>query len=172
MKKNEKEIFSRINRMAILSSSYSNKEQIIHIRFSMSTFNYGILTDFMKLVLNIIPLKGVSGIEETDITQERNVLFDKDGNEKVIKENVVVTSGINLGDLKSFKGIDHTRTRCNDILTTYKLYGIEAARNMLIFELKTTFNSAGASDINYNHMALLVDFMTHTGDITSTPTKS
>ena len=50
---------------------------------------------------------------------------------------------------------------------TYKLYGVEAARNMLMYELETTFSSAGASDINYNHMSLLVDFMTHTGDITS-----
>ena len=38
---------------------------------------------------------------------------------------------------------------------------------MLTFELESTFNAAGASDINYNHMSLLVDFMTHTGDITS-----
>ena len=38
MKKLEKEIFSRINRMAILGSSDTNKEQIIHIRFTMSSF--------------------------------------------------------------------------------------------------------------------------------------
>ena len=167
MKKLEKEIFSRINRMAILGSSDTNKEQIIHIRFTMSTFDYTILTDFMKLVLNNISLKGVSNISNSDINQERNVIYNDDGSQKIIKENVVVTSGINIEDVKGFKGIDNTRTRCNDIGTVYKLYGIEAARNMLAFELESTFNAAGASDINYNHMSLLVDFMTHTGDITS-----
>ena len=121
----------------------------------------------MKLVLNNISLKGVSNIINSDMTQERNVTYLEDGSDKIIKENVVVTSGINLQDIKGFKGIDNTRLRCNDIGTIYKLYGIEAARNILSFELETTFNAAGASDINYNHMSLLVDFMTHTGDITS-----
>jgi DNA-directed RNA polymerase II subunit RPB1 len=167
MKKNEKEIFSRINRLAILGSSDSSKDYIIHIRFSMSSFNYTILTDFMKLVLNQIPLKGVNNILDTTLTQERNVLFDKDGNDKIVKENVIVTSGINMQDLKGFKGIDFERTICNDVLTTYKLYGVEAARNLLLYELRSTFNAGGSDNINYNHLALLVDFMTHTGDITS-----
>ena len=167
MKKIEKEIFSRVNRMAILGSTDSNKDQIIHIRFSMSSFDYTILTDFMKLVLNNISLKGINSITNTFLLQERNVLFNKDGDEKVIKENVVVTSGINFDELVTFKGIDFSRTRCNDIGTIYKLYGVEAARNSLVHELKSTFASAGATDINYNHMSLLVDFMTHTGDITS-----
>ena len=49
----EKDIFGRINRMAILGSSDSNKEQIIHIRFTMSTFDYTVLTDFMKFLFVI-----------------------------------------------------------------------------------------------------------------------
>ena len=167
MRKNEKEIFSRINRLAILGSSDSSKDYIIHIRFSMSSFNYTILTDFMKLVLNQIPLKGVNNILDTNLTQERNILFDEDGNDKIIREHVIVTSGINMKDLKSFKGIDFERTICNDVLTTYKLYGVEAARNLLLYELRSTFNAGGSDNINYNHLALLVDFMTHTGDITS-----
>ena len=36
-----------------------------------------------------------------------------------------------------------------------------------MFELNTTFNEGGSGGINYNHLSLLVDFMTHTGDITS-----
>ena len=167
MKKSEKEIFTRINRMAILGSSDSNKDQIIHIRFSMSSFDYTILTDFLKIVLDVIPLKGVNNIDGTRIDNERNVLFDKDGNENVIKENVVTTAGINLEDFKNFKGIDHVRTRCNDIATTYRLYGIEAARNIILFELNSTFNEGGSNGVNFNHISLLVDFMTHSGDITS-----
>ena len=167
MKKVEKEIFTRINRMAIIGSSDSNKEQIIHVRFSMSSFDYTILTDFLKLVLNVIPLKGVSKIDATGINVERNVLFDKDGNENIIKENVVITNGINIEDFKNFKGVDNTRMRCNDIKTIYRMYGVEAARNMILFELNSTFNEGGSNGVNFNHISLLVDFMTHTGDITS-----
>ena len=103
MKKAEKDIFSRINRMAILGSSDTNKEHIIHIRFSMSSYDYTILTDFMKLVLNTITLKGINNIENSDILQERNVLYDDDGKENIIKEHVVVTSGINIEELKDLK---------------------------------------------------------------------
>jgi len=165
MKKAEKDIFGRINRMAVLGSNDSNKEHIIHIRFSMSSYNYNVLTDFMKLVLNAITLKGINAIENSDIILERNVTYNEDGKENITKENVVITSGINIPDLMGFKGIDNSRTKSNDVGMTYKLYGVEAARNMIMHELETTFNSAG--DINYNHMSLLVDFMTHTGDVTS-----
>tara|TARA_B100001287_G_scaffold201476_1_gene170832 strand:- start:436 stop:1173 length:738 start_codon:yes stop_codon:yes gene_type:complete len=133
----------------------------------MSSFDYTILTDFLKIVLEVIPLKGVNNIEGTGMNQERNVLFDKDGNENVIKENVIITSGINIQDFKNFKGIDNTRTRCNDIATVYKLYGVEAARNIILFELNSTFNAGGSNGVNFNHISLLVDFMTHSGDITS-----
>ena len=165
MKKNEKDIFYKINKMAILSNQL-NKEPIIHIRFSINNFDYNILSNFMKLVLHHIPLKGVNKIKDTIIAQSRNIVFDEDGNDKVVKEQMVVTSGINIEMLKNFKGIDNTRTSCNDIVSIYKLYGIEAARNCLFYEFQTTFGSGG-SGVNYNHLSLLVDFMTHTGDVTS-----
>ena len=167
MKKAEKEVFSRVNRLAVLGSSDANKEQIIHIRFSMSSFDYTILNDFMKLILNNIQLKGINNISNSMIEQERNVLFDDNGDEEIIKENIITSSGINMEQIKYFKGIDMARTICNDVGEIYKLYGVEAARNLLMFELNTTFNEGGSGGINYNHLSLLVDFMTHTGDITS-----
>ena len=133
----------------------------------MSSFDYKILTDFLKIVINTIHIKGVKNITNSLLNQERNVVFDKEGNEKITKENIVITSGINIEDFKNFKGIDNSRTRCNDIVTTYKLYGIEAARNIILFELNNTFNEGGSNGVNYNHLSLLVDFMTHSGDITS-----
>ena len=151
MKKNEKDIFYKINKMAILSNQL-NKEPIIHIRFSINNFDYNILSNFMKLVLHHIPLKGVNKIKDTIIAQSRNIVFDEDGNDKVVKEQMVVTSGINIEMLKNFKGIDNTRTSCNDIVSIYKLYGIEAARNCLFYEFQTTFGSGG-SGVNYNHLS-------------------
>jgi DNA-directed RNA polymerase II subunit RPB1 len=46
------------------------------------------------------------------------------------------------------------------------LYGVEAARQVLLNEFISTFNSAGAT-INHNHMSVLIDMMTHTGNIIS-----
>jgi DNA-directed RNA polymerase II subunit RPB1 len=79
-------------------------------------------------------------------------------------ENVVVTAGVNFEKLKEIKGIDHTRTRCNDVNTIYRLYGIEAARHIIYYEVIAAY---GGPSINHNHLALLVDLMTHTGIIIS-----
>lgn len=161
MKKIEKDIFTKISRCAILN----NNDYIIHIRFSMSSFNYNMLTEFLKIVINKITLKGIENITDTEMKQENRIIFDDDtGNINNTKEYIVYTAGINIEKLKYFKGINMYRTFCNDIETTYKFYGIEAARHILLNEFMTTF---GSSKINHNHMSVLIDMMTHTGNIIS-----
>ena len=168
MKKMEKEIFTRINRLAILSNSENNKEQILHIRFNLNSFDYGILSDFLTLVLDQISLKGMDNIHGTNLIEDEKIIeYHDDGTIVSDKENVVVTEGINLHHIKKFKNIDFTRTVCNDIHTTLKNYGIEAARTILMKELINTFASGGADNINHNHLSVLVDFMSANGEITS-----
>jgi DNA-directed RNA polymerase beta' subunit len=102
-----------------------------------------------------------------DMSNERRLIFDEDtGNSIDTKEYIIYTSGINMEKLKYMKGINMARTSCNDIHTIYRLYGIEAARQILLNEFLTTF-SAGGSKINHNHMSVLIDMMTHNGLITS-----
>ena len=161
MKRNLKEIISKITKLAILS----NSKNIIHIRFDMSEFNYVILTNFLDIVLDVITLKGIDKINSVDIIDQRYLDVNKNTGElNVTTENVVYTSGINFEQLCLIKGIDFERTICNDIYTTMVLYGIEAARSMLLHELSLAFSS---SSINHNHLALLVDLMSHTGVIIS-----
>ena len=164
MKRNEKEIFNKISRCAILSNSTADKEQIIHIRFSMSSFNYQILVDFLNIVLNNITLKGIDGISDINLDEVRVLNFDKDtGATKVEKEFVVTTSGINLEKIKYMKGINNSRVLINDIFTIYRNYGIEATRQILINEYMKVLGDK----LNNTHLSLLVDMMTHNGDITS-----
>ena len=168
MKKVEKDIFSKISRCAILSNTTVDN-QIIHIRFNMSSFNYNLLTDFLKIVLTQISLKGIDNIKSSDMTYERKLRFNKDtGDSDVSKEYIVYTAGINFEKLKYIKGINHRLSCCNDISTIYRLYGIESVRQILINELNLTFNAGGSSsNINNSHMTVLIDMMTHTGGITS-----
>ncbi len=168
MKKIEKEIFTRVNRLAILSSSENNKEQIIHIRFSLSSFDYSILSDFLTLLLDQISLKGMDNILGTHLIEDEKIHeYNDDGSYSVNNEYMVVTEGINLTHIKKFKNIDFTRTLCNDISTTLKYYGIEGARTILMRELINTFSAGGVDDINHNHLSVLVDFMSANGEITS-----
>ena len=167
LKKSDKEVISRISRCAILSNNVTDKEQIIHIRFSMSSFNYNIITDFLKMVFDDITLKGIENINGVDISQERVIRFDKEtGEVKTDKEYMVYTAGINIKSMRLMKGVDHTKTKCNDVANILRHYGIEAVRQILIHELTATY-VAGGSNINQNHLSLLIDQMCNTGEITS-----
>ena len=167
MKKNEKEIFTKISRCAILSNN-DIENQMIHIRFNMSSFNYNLLTDFLKIVLDQITLKGIDNITSSDLIHERKINFNpENGNVDVGKEYVVYTSGINMEKLKYIKGINNSLCTCNDVATIFKLYGIEAARQVLINEFTRTFNSVGTKNVNHGHMSVLIDMMTHMGYIIS-----
>jgi DNA-directed RNA polymerase II subunit RPB1 len=167
LKKSDKDVISRISRCAILSNSVTDKDQIIHIRFSMSSFSYNLVTDFLKMVFDDITLKGVENIDEIDVSHELKIKFDKDTGAVVMdKEYVVTTSGINFEKMRTIKGLDLSRMRCNDISTTLRLYGIEATRQILINELTNTYENSGSS-INNNHLSLLVDQMCHLGEIIS-----
>jgi DNA-directed RNA polymerase II subunit RPB1 len=167
LKKNEKEVIQNISRCAILSNNITDKEQIIHIRFNMSTFNYNIITEFLRMVFDDITLKGIENILNIDPVQEHSITYNKNTGDIINeKEYVVYTSGINFEKLRTIKGIDFTRTKCNDIQTTLRLYGIEAARQILLHELTLVYNSDG-SGINHNHLSVLIDQMCHTGEITS-----
>jgi len=164
MKRNEKDIFGKISRCAILSNSTADKEQIIHIRFSISTFNYQILVDFLNIVLDDITLKGIDGINDINMEEQRVLNFDDvTGATIVEKEFVVTTTGINLKKIKYMKGINNTRTLINDIFTIYRHYGIEATRQILIVEYMKVLGDK----LNSTHLSVLVDMMTHNGDITS-----
>jgi DNA-directed RNA polymerase II subunit RPB1 len=166
LKKNEKEIFTKITRCCILSNNDKNN-QIIHVRFNMSSFNYNILTDFLKIILDQIILKGINNISNISVENSKRLITDETTGEfKQNDEYIVFTSGINVEKIKYIKGINMARTSCNDIATIYRLYGVEAARQILLNEFMSTFNSASV-DINHNHMSVLIDMMTHTGTIIS-----
>jgi DNA-directed RNA polymerase beta' subunit len=167
MKKIEKDIFSKISRCAILSNTVVDNP-IIHIRFNMSSFNYNLLTEFLKIVLQQITLKGIDNIKSSDMINERKLSFDKETGENIVsKQYTVYTDGINFERIKYIKGLNHSLCTCNSIAKIYRLYGIEATRQSLINEFNETFNAGGSKKINHSHMAVLVDFMTHTGSITS-----
>jgi DNA-directed RNA polymerase beta' subunit len=167
LKKNEKDVISKISRCAILSNNITDKDQIIHIRFSMSSFNYNVITEFLRMVFDDITLKGIESINSIDVVQERVIKYDNEtGEVKTDKEYMVYTAGINFEKMRMMKGIDFTRTKCNDIATILRLYGIEAVRQILLHELTATYQ-AGGSQINQNHLSILVDQMCHLGEISS-----
>ena len=167
LKKIHKDIFSKIIYCAISSNFDTSPVPVIHVRFNMTSFNYLLLTEFLKVVLDEITLKGIPSITGVEMDEERKISFDKNTGDIVLKrEHVLTTSGINIHEIKFMKGINHSRTHFNDIHLTYKLYGIEAARYTICKQLSKTYEANGAY-LNFTHLSILVDLMTHTGGITS-----
>lgn len=100
-------------------------------------------------------VKGIRGIK-------RGLLTPTDeGHEWVIK-----TEGTNLQSVVQIEGVDIIRTVSNHIHEIEKLYGIEAARNMIIKESQKVLEQQGL-DVDLRHLLILADLMCVTGSIQS-----
>jgi DNA-directed RNA polymerase II subunit RPB1 len=69
-------------------------------------------------------------------------------------------------DVLALDYIDQTRTFSNDIVETYNIFGIEAARQTIYNEIAEVIEFDGTY-INYHHMAMLCDRMTFTNKMIS-----
>jgi len=100
-------------------------------------------------------VKGVRGVKRGLLTPS------DDGKEWVIK-----TEGTNLQGVTQIEGVDHTRSSSNHIHEIEKLYGIEAARQMIIFEAQKVLEQQGL-DVDLRHLLILSDLMCYSGSIQS-----
>ena len=123
------------------------------------------LKNLQENMLNNIILRGIKGIPKVILRKMVNQLVLKDGN--YVKEDswVLDTVGTNLKDILTMDGIDQSKTTSNDIQETYRVLGIEAARQCLLNELSEAY--ADTTYINYHHLSVLCDRMTATKKMVS-----
>jgi len=100
-------------------------------------------------------VKGIRGIK-------RGLLTPSDDN----SEWVIKTEGTNMHGVVQIEGVDTTRTVSNHIHEIEKLYGIEAARNMIIREAQKVLEQQGL-DVDLRHLLILSDLMYVGGSIQS-----
>ena len=81
-------------------------------------------------------------------------------------ETIFETEGTNLKEVLRLENIDQRRTISDDVYEVSQVLGIEAARAGLINETKKIFTQYGIY-INYRHLYLLYDWMTHRGRLTA-----
>ncbi len=82
------------------------------------------------------------------------------------KEWVIKTEGTNMHGVVQIEGVDITRTISNHIHEIEKLYGIEAARKMIINEAQRVLDQQGL-DVDIRHLLILSDLMCVEGSIQS-----
>lgn len=79
-------------------------------------------------------------------------------------EFVILTAGSNLKDVLKLDFVDPTRTITNDIFEVQKIFGIEAARQLIIDEVNKVLDSQGIP-IDTRHLMLVADTMTTSGQV-------
>lgn len=168
IKKEERRVLERITQVAIISNTDYDKVPIIHIRFNIINFDINIVNDFIDHIIDKLKLKGISSITDISaINEERTLTFDNEINDiEKSKQYVIYTAGSNLYDIRYLNGIDINKTICNDVITIYETFGIEAARASLLREITYAYKYAG-SGVNYHHISVLIDQMTFNGYMTS-----
>lgn len=171
MKREKKQLVDKITQLAIASNTDNDDIPTIHIRFDMTNFSQTTIVNFMDMYVDEFKLKGMSDIVDIlaggKAYEERYICFDNP--EHIIEkksEYTITTKGINMEAVKNIIGVDLNRTHCNDIISIYENYGIEAARNYIIKDIINVYTSNG-STTNYQHVQVFGDLMTQMGTLTS-----
>jgi DNA-directed RNA polymerase subunit A" len=109
--------------------------------------------DLQKIKKKLLDLcvAGISGVKSTLVLKE-----DKDW--------VIKSLGSNFIKIMSFNEIDVMRSHTNNIQELLEVLGIEAARNTIIKETKSTMQQQGL-DIDDRHIILVADIMTFSGEV-------
>ena len=151
--------------------SDDNADQLI-FRIRLETNNNidetDMITELKALeqnIINNIIIKGIKGVNKVILLENKQMTYNEDdGKFNNTTEWFMDTNGNNLLDILSHPNIDYTRTISNDINEVYEVFGIEAARHILLNELTDMLASEG---VNYRHISLLVDTMTNKGALLS-----
>ena len=146
---------------AILSTNENDVNSVIHIRIDLNNYDINKIIELQNYILTSFNLKGFDGISQIDVISQSQIDIDNNGEIKNQEQYMLTTEGINMSGIRSITGIDHVRTITNDMYSIYANFGIEAVRNALISEITELIK------VNYHHIALLVDVMTHSGSLIS-----
>jgi len=120
------------------------------IVFTPKNESYQNLFQLADHVRNVI-VQGIDDIER--------VVVRKEGGEYIL-----YTEGSNIKDVFEIEGVDTTRTRTNNINEISQILGIEAARNAIIDEMKSTLGEQGIS-VDVRHIMLIADMMCMDGEV-------
>ena len=129
---------------------FSSREKSDSISVNASEMSF---KDIYKLKekLKKTVISGVKGVKQILIVKRDN-------------DYVVITLGTNLGKILEMKEANPQRIISNDLHEVADVFGIEAARQLIIEEIQHVLNTQGL-DIDKRHLKLVADAMTNTGEV-------
>jgi DNA-directed RNA polymerase beta' subunit len=149
----------RIRMNNIIKASSGKGAKKVKVNPLDQTDQIYLLKNFQDQLLNNIIIRGIKNINKVILRKIKDNVTEKMGLYK--KEDIWVldTVGTNLMDVLALDYIDSSRTYTNDIVETYNVFGIEAARQAIFNELTDVLSES--TYINYHHMCMLCDRMTY-----------
>ena len=172
--------------IAVLASDQNSPTPTIRIRLSGTSYagmvdhddkesdaaqHDEVLRRFMGNMLEGLVFRGVSGIKRAFIAKAGRSKAMPDGSIQMIRDNpeftehTLETSGSAFKSVLGIEGVDPVRTYTNQLTEVFEVLGIEAGRAAIYKELKTVLSFDG-SYVNFRHMGVLCDVMTHRGYVT------
>jgi DNA-directed RNA polymerase II subunit RPB1 len=149
-------------------TDYNSAKLIMRIRPRMDEALYGdnlaSIKKFQNTLLNNTVIRGVPGIRAVTWRKDENRLERIDGEYKKITQYLLDTDGSNFAAVLTHPAVDTEKLYSTNVHDIYEQFGIEATRSALYVELSGLFDDAG---INYRHLGLLCDVMTHAGRLMS-----
>jgi DNA-directed RNA polymerase subunit A" len=128
------------------------KENLIVVKPKGEKIEFSELQKIKDEISNIV-VEGIEGVTAAIIRNEG--------------ENCIVqTIGSNLKEVLKLEEVNENKTISNNIYEVYEVFGIEAARNVIIREAYKTMQEQGL-DVDIRYLLLLADVMTWSGEISS-----
>jgi DNA-directed RNA polymerase III subunit RPC1 len=128
---------------------------------------YHMVQDLKRSILDVV----VAGypeavrvvIKKIDSATREGKRKNHDPKKPKLDKYYLFVEGYGLKKVMNTEGVDGTKTRTNSVLEVYESLGIEAAKSVIISEIKEVM---GSMDIDNHHIQLLATTMTRFGEIT------
>ena len=165
----------------VISSDDNSQELILRIYLNLDTLSKmgneapskdpNNITQVIKhkdRLLSGIVIRGIEDITKVQIRENKNYQeIDEQTGEIITKtEYYLDADGMNIEEALKFDHIDTERSISTDPVEILKVFGIEAARQVLLNEITEVLTFNGIY-VNYHNVALLVDIMTRHGELTA-----
>ena len=160
--------------MLILNSDVNYSKPVIRMRLIYDKPPVGdddrvdeckFMKQYLRQHLKEFILSGAPNIENSFVESTTRKVYNPETNELEEKhEWYLLTEGSDLKKILNWKGVDYTRTICNNPTEILSVLGIEATRQSIINEISRVMNFYGIQ-VNYRNLSALADTMTNRGGI-------
>jgi DNA-directed RNA polymerase beta' subunit len=158
----------RDNNIQTIYSDYNSQKLIMRIRPKLEDNIYSdhlsSIKKFQNTILNNTIIRGIHGIRAVTWRKDNSRVEEINGKYEEITQYILDTDGTNFVAIMNHPAVDGDRLYSTNVHDIYEQLGIEATRATLYSEINSLF---GEADINYRHLGLLCDIMTHAGRLMS-----